>query len=570
MTSTGTTFLNGWTAIRSAGNGTVGATLSMAVTDGSANSGNVYNVGSAGSEERAFGSLGSGTTIPAMGASFLNNTDTGIIGMNLAGTMEQWRSGKNLLVETVIFEYSLDATSLATGTWTHIPAFDLVEKAVNDTSNMALDGNDAANMTSLSASISNLTWGPGSTLWIRWTDANDFGADGMYAIDDLSITVTTGTVTAKPEPSNYPAALTFSGAMGAELKFNWTDASGTQAPDGYLLLLSTNENPSVPVDGIVVNDDLDFSDGHGAKNINQGIQQYKFSNLNFGTTYHLSVFPFTNGGALINYKTDGTAPTASGRTQVIFHTQDFENGLDPWIQFSSIGDQTWVLDTEHGNFAPNCMKITGYVDSVTTVENVDWLISPSLSFPTGCEPSVSFFSAMKYGTGTSNIGIFVSNDYISGDPASNGTWTDLSGTAIFSSGNWTWTNSGFLSFPNITGSNVRVAFKYICDTENAPTWEIDDIVFAKNSGVGFGEKGENNTLSLIYPNPCEDYFEIETKTSFIQKLSIYNQLGSRIMSKDISGRKNLISTAGCAPGVYILELINYTSMQKEVHKLVIR
>ena len=48
MGATGTTYLPGWTAVRASGTGVAGATLTMAVTDGSANSGNAYNVGAAG------------------------------------------------------------------------------------------------------------------------------------------------------------------------------------------------------------------------------------------------------------------------------------------------------------------------------------------------------------------------------------------------------------------------------------------------------------------------------------------------------------------------------------------
>jgi hypothetical protein len=203
MGSAGADFLPGWTAIRYAGTGTIGAVLTMAVTDGGANAGNVYNVGTTDSGERAFGTLASGSTVPSMGAQFLNNTGSSIIEANLTGVMEQWRSGSNETVnEVVIFEYSLDATDLATGTWTAVPAFNFLEKLTASTASVALDGNLPENQTALSATISGLAWSTGANLWIRWSDANDFGTDGIYAIDNLAMTVTTGLVGIDPKSSS--------------------------------------------------------------------------------------------------------------------------------------------------------------------------------------------------------------------------------------------------------------------------------------------------------------------------------------------------------------------------------
>lgn len=185
MTATGTAFLSGWTAIRNAGSGTVGATLTMAVTDGTGNSGNVYNTGVNADGDRSFGTLGSGTTAPTFGASFVNNTGVVVTTVSIAAVMEQWRTqSDNTLVEKVPFSYSTNATSLADGTWTTITALDLVEKLTTTTASAAVVGNLVANQTAISANIS-LSWANGATLWIRWDDANDVGTDGIYSIDNF-------------------------------------------------------------------------------------------------------------------------------------------------------------------------------------------------------------------------------------------------------------------------------------------------------------------------------------------------------------------------------------------------
>ena len=186
MGATETTFLPGWTAI----NVTDGTTLTMGVTNGSASSGNVYNTGASGSEERAFGTIADGTTVPALGAVFTNNTGSTVSKISIQTRMEQWRESGNASVnETVAFSYSFDATSLNTGTWTTITALDLKEKLTSVNSNLAVNGNLAANYSLLSNIITGLNWTNGTNLWIKWVDDNDSGNNGLYAIDNFIISV---------------------------------------------------------------------------------------------------------------------------------------------------------------------------------------------------------------------------------------------------------------------------------------------------------------------------------------------------------------------------------------------
>lgn len=192
MGSAGTTFVTGWTAIRAAGTGTALATLTMAVDDGTANSGNVYNLGTTATTERAFGTLASGSTIPAFGASFINNTGSTVAAVSISAVMEQWRAAQTSTVnEVVSFSYSLDATSLSTGNWTPVTTLDLIEKLTSTTAAAAVDGNLAANQTNISGNISGLTWANGTTMWIKWVDVNDTGSDGTYAIDNFVFNATT-------------------------------------------------------------------------------------------------------------------------------------------------------------------------------------------------------------------------------------------------------------------------------------------------------------------------------------------------------------------------------------------
>lgn len=186
MGATLTDFLPGWTAI----NVNNGSTLTMGVTTGTDNVGNAYNVGASGDEERAFGTLADATTTPVLGAVFQNNTGSTVSKISIQARMEQWRQSGNAGVnESVAFYYSLNATSLSTGTWTAVTALNLNEKLTAVNTNLAVNGNLAANYTNMSNIISGLNWTNGTNLWIKWVDNNDAGANGMYAIENFTISV---------------------------------------------------------------------------------------------------------------------------------------------------------------------------------------------------------------------------------------------------------------------------------------------------------------------------------------------------------------------------------------------
>jgi endonuclease I len=102
-----------------------------------------------------------------------------------------------------------------------------------------------------------------------------------------------------PEPSNYPTNFTAN-----NIHLQWTDASGTNLPDGYLIRMSTVSYAAIPepVDGTPV------ADGPTDKNIAYGVQQAWFTNLSPNTTYYFKMFSYSGSGSNIDYKTDGVIP----------------------------------------------------------------------------------------------------------------------------------------------------------------------------------------------------------------------------------------------------------------------
>ncbi|MCB2408386.1 T9SS type A sorting domain-containing protein [Hymenobacter lucidus] len=191
MTPTGITYPTGWTGVRFAGSGAAGETLAPTVLTATSASGAVYNAGTSGGatdNDRALGGLASGSTVPVFGAVFTNSSGAAITRLTITARHEQWRAGDNANVETTAFEYSLNATGInsAGATWTPVTALDLVE--LNNTAPVgSIDGNAAANSKFIGGVVTGLTWPAGTTMWIRWRDNNDFGADAVLAVDDFAL-----------------------------------------------------------------------------------------------------------------------------------------------------------------------------------------------------------------------------------------------------------------------------------------------------------------------------------------------------------------------------------------------
>lgn len=157
-----------------------------AADTGGANTGDTYSYGAAGGTERALGALRSGTLISTFGACFVNNTGAAIQALDIAYTGEQWRLGTAGRTDQINFEYSLNATDLATGTWTNVAALNFVTPDTATTG--AKDGNDAGHRSARTANIGSLSIANGATFWVRWTDSDASGADDGLAVDDFSLT----------------------------------------------------------------------------------------------------------------------------------------------------------------------------------------------------------------------------------------------------------------------------------------------------------------------------------------------------------------------------------------------
>ena len=382
-----------------------------------------------------------------------------------------------------------------------------------------------------------------------YKENNNTGGKVYY--DDFSFT---GQASNDPEPSNYPTGFAAT-ANGLTINLTWTDAVGAQLPSGYLILGVIDPNTiTPPTDGVPVADDLDWSDGQVAVNVGYGIEQYTFSNLEPATTYVFEIFPYTNGGANIDYKTDGNPPEATATTDdiLILNFEDFETGdLGTWTAYNVTGSQVWVNYEYGGNkFA----KMSGYENG--SHANEDWLISPALDLSEFIDAVFGFDNAYNYNGNP--LKLMVSTDYDGTGNPNDFTWDDLTEDADWSDGGWQWVTNEDLDLSNYLGQVIHIAFKYTSTDDQSATWEVDNLKTSGKKAVGINEQAEANVS--VYPNPVNNHLTLSTESQ--GNVVIIDMAGKTVFQGYVNKGMNKIDFDNFHSGIYLLHVTLNNGLQR--------
>ncbi len=284
-TGTSGTLPSGWAFLETGTN----ANTTYAASTGSDAGGNTYSYGATANAERALGTLLSGSLTPIIGASFTNNSGANITSLTIVYTGEQWRLGTLSRIDKLDFQYSLDATSLNTGTFTDVDNLDFIAPVTTGTIG-ALNGNAAPNQTLISFEITGLNIAVGSSFWIRWTDPNASSADDGLAIDDFSITANGTPLSPCLAPTAQPTALILTPAINS-ISGSFTAAS--PVADNYLVVRSTsNSLGATPANA--TNYSIGDAIGNGFVISKDGNSSFTDANLTASTTYYYFIFSFNN------------------------------------------------------------------------------------------------------------------------------------------------------------------------------------------------------------------------------------------------------------------------------------
>jgi trimeric autotransporter adhesin len=256
------------------------ANSSYTANTGGLNTGDTYSYGT--DPDRAFGGLRSGSLVPTIGAKIQNNSGATLSSLTIAYRGEQWRLGSTGRNDRLDFQYSLDATSLTTGTWVNVDGLDFIGPLSSGTTG-AIVGNNAPNFTNLSLTLNGLSIPSGAIFYIRWLDQDAAGADDGLSVDDFSLSPGCTPPTNQPTGLNLVPALTsISGSFTAAV-------AGTTPADAYLVIVSTsNTLTEQPVNGTAYA--IDDVIGNGTVVAVNGSTSFPVSGLTPSTTYYFFVY----------------------------------------------------------------------------------------------------------------------------------------------------------------------------------------------------------------------------------------------------------------------------------------
>ena len=402
--TTNNLMINGWLMTESGGGARDNE--QYGVDPGSSNTGDTYSYGTAGSTDRALGQLRSGTLISIFGAAFTNNSGNTITSLTISYTGEQWRLGTISRTDQMDFQYSTNATSITTGTWTDVNSLDFVSPFTTTVG--ALDGNAAANRTVLSFTITGLNIASGATFYIRWTDIDASSSDDGLAVDDFSlsfgstptttVSVTSGVNAAEPSTNGTFTVSLSSPAPAGGITVSYTlsgsailNTDYTDGLAGSIIIAESNNTATITLTSF---DDPDF----------EGTETIDIT-LNDAT----SPYTIATGTARINLNDNDAPPSVSVTAGV--------NGAEP----STNG--TFIINLSSA--APLGGINVNYTLTGTAALNIDYsdALSGVINIPQGSTSGTVTLTTNEdpdiEGTETINITLnSVSGGYGIGVPAS--------------------------------------------------------------------------------------------------------------------------------------------------------
>ncbi|WP_296385188.1 choice-of-anchor J domain-containing protein [Winogradskyella sp.] len=391
-----------------------------------------------------------------------------------AGNTPGAGAGTNITAEIGISAVNATtATDFTSGDWTWTAAPYFGESGNNDEYELAI-GASLTPGTYYYVSRFSVDGGPFAYGGYNATNGNEW--DGS--------TYVSGVLTVNPatEPTNHVLTFTAVADSDTEITVTWTDNDGSQAADGFLIVAKTSAASFfIPVDGTEPADDTDWSDDEAEIKIGSGVQTYTFTGLTASTLYEFEIYPYTNSGSLIDFKTDITVPSASATTDadpcaLAVTTFPFEEGFEDltfppqcWSSFRGTNGEGTGQDWERSTTAN-----TGSGSAFVRYEGAtpfaqDWLVTPALDLSALPTPELSFFARDAYGTDYGNIyTIRVST-----------TDTNIASfTTVQTYSESDFSNTTFGQFTvdlSAYNSDTTVYIAFVMENDNGDNWYVDDV-----------------------------------------------------------------------------------------------
>lgn len=423
-----------------------GATITHNVVETNSFSGTSLGAETGYAAEEAFCPIGNQSNGNAM---VINLPTTGFT----APFVKWWQRGTSTGFNSRVIDYSTDGT--------HFQNFTTSSGVLSSTfTEYSLDFSGVANVNN----------NPNFKVRITFNGATN--SSGNNRIDNLKMLATPAGIVPDPEPSNHVLNFSFTGLTHNSVVLQWSENQGVNPASSYLIVGMNDDGDFYHVaDATPVSDDLDFSDGNFAKNVTG--TTLSVVGLTAATNYAFCIYPYSNTGSAINYKTSVPVPYTEFTTleqPTVILDESFESQtLGVFSQYSAASNLDWVAYSYSGRWMAKASGFNGDVASD------DWLISPPLNLNIYANEILTFESAVNYTDTVTGLEVKLSTDYNgSGNPHAF-TWTTLN--AQLSQGSFVWANSGAIDLSSYSGSSVYLAFHYTCSSPtSARTWEVDNIM----------------------------------------------------------------------------------------------
>ncbi|NUQ81989.1 MAG: T9SS type A sorting domain-containing protein [Bacteroidetes bacterium] len=550
------------------------ANTTYAASDGTSNGGNTYSLGTGTDTDRAFGGLQSGSVIPVVGGAFINNTGVTVTELAISYTGEQWRLGATGRNDRLDFQYSTDATSLTTGTWTDVNELDFTAPIGTGTAG-ALNGNNSANRAAVTFTLTGLSIADGAVFYIRWNDLNATSSDDALGVDDFSLTAnpvvnpTSGSYTDAgfSSPTTLTGGLNISGTLTIGAQINTDGNTINLGGTGSI----TGETPATYIIGAV--QILPTINGAPLNNIGGLGVDINPGSANMGVTTIIreTGSAFIIGGSVAQRWTI-TPNSQPGEPVTVTLTWPDENnaGVDvdtnPILFRSQDGGTTWSpIPALSWNTAGNPNTVTFQVnsfseftigdnDSPLPIELVSWQAIPGnqlvvLKWKTASEINNAGFEIYRSTSRDKNFINIASY-------RSNGK------DALSSKGN----RGGSYEFVDAGVSNGVTYYYRLSDVsydgQKTDHAVIEAIPTAGSTGGSEYQKPIEFAVSSVYPNPFNPtgQFSFDLPEDGLVTIRVFNLIGqemgvlrSEFMKKG-RGYSQTISLGSISTGTYLLSV----------------
>ena len=165
--------------------------------------------------------------------------------------------------------------------------------------------------------------------------------------------------------------------------------------------------------------------------------------------------------------------TLNGATPIEINKNFDDNSLTSggWTTQYPVPNNTWTVASFAGNYYGNI------TNGSSKLVGESWLISPSFDLSSSSAPLFNFKTA-TFAT-NSALKVMISTNYDGISMPATATWTDITSSFTYSTGSWTWTNSGNFSLTAYLQPNVYIAFKFTGTASSWDSWEVDNVKIIK-------------------------------------------------------------------------------------------